>query len=906
MPTLPPPLDTLPDDAQARVTSLLTEMRLPAGFVLFRAGDAGDGCYLIDSGEVRLEIDHPEVDSDAVLQVLGAGAILGELSLLDRQPRSASAIADSAVVARWLPLRALEALMDADPALGLQLVSALGRGAATKVREANARLSEHLFSGHADQEINQLMVRAEAAHRTILAWPDDRIDTLLGSIADAIANEAESLAQQTVEETGLGNVPDKTVKNRVASVGVLQSLLGEVGFGALTTHEKKQVTELAHPVGVIAGLVPMTNPVATAVFKTLIAIKGRNAIVLSFHRRAKDVGERAGVLMQRALAAAGAPVELVQWIRQRSSRRKSVALMAHPSVRLVLATGGGEMVRAAYSSGTPAIGVGPGNSPIVICEDANLDDAAKGVIESKSFDNGLICASESNLIAVASIQEAFVARLVAHGAAVLTASESDALLPRIVDPKSGGFVAKAIGQSAGRIAQAGGIAREAPIRLLVVPTAEPLQGNPLAGEKMMPMVSLFTVPDAAAGIDLARRLLEHQGTGHTCAIWTANDAHIEAFARQMPASRIFANSACVQGCMGVTAGLTPSFTLGCGTFGGNSTTDAVGYRNLVNVKRLARGWKAPEKPELPETPPVPQVVLVTGTSSGFGHALVHLLAERGHRVWAGMRDVGGRNARVADAMRNWAETHGKALRVVELDVLDSASVETGVATLLGAEGHLDVAVNNAGVMPVGISEAFSIGEFQRMLETNVVGCLRVNQAVLPSMRARRSGLLIQVSSIAGRLTTPFFSLYCASKYAAEAMAEGLRYELAPFGIDSVIVEPGPFATGLFDQAPRPSRTEVTAAYGRVAGSVDEVARLFEARVFGADPEGTDPAHVVRAIASLIERPSDERPLRTCLGIDLGVRELNAATEPFRKAGLAALGAAAFDGPRAAAEAGRAP
>ncbi len=195
-------------------------------------------------------------------------------------------------------------------------------------------------------------------------------------------------------------MPDKTCKNVMASMGVYRSLVGRPASGLLNTDEARKVSEIASPVGIVVGLVPATNPAATAIFKALIAIKGRNALILSFPRSYRDVGPKVGSIIQEALRSSGTPVDLVQWIKRGHSRKKTEILMRHPEVSLVLATGGASMVRAAYASGTPTIGVGPGNAPTLICADADLDYAAESVVLSKSFDNGLVCGSENNLVVV--------------------------------------------------------------------------------------------------------------------------------------------------------------------------------------------------------------------------------------------------------------------------------------------------------------------------------------------------------------------------------------------------------------------------------------------------------------------------------------------------------------------------
>jgi acyl-CoA reductase-like NAD-dependent aldehyde dehydrogenase len=331
----------------------------------------------------------------------------------------------------------------------------------------------------------------------------------------------------------------------------------------------------------------VTNPVPTIVFKTLIALKGRNALILSCHRNSLDVGSQAVSIINDVLERHEAPRDLVQSIRQRSSRQKTMMFMNHPGVSLILATGGTSMVKAAYSSGTPAIGVGSGNAPVLICGDADLSAAAKAIIQSKSFDNGVICGSENNLVVVASAYDDFVKTLDAEGAAVVTADEKNRLTAQIIDPDTSGLKKSIIGKSAQFIAGTAGIRRDKDIRLLVVPIRKQELQSVYGHEKLLPVLSLYMVKDEVEGIQACKQILSNQGRGHTAIIYTQDQELMKLFGREVEASRILVNTPASQGCIGIGNGLTPSFTLGCGTFGGNSTTDNISYTHLLNIKRLA-------------------------------------------------------------------------------------------------------------------------------------------------------------------------------------------------------------------------------------------------------------------------------------------------------------------------------
>ncbi len=439
----------------------------------------------------------------------------------------------------------------------------------------------------ADSLIDALVDRAHAAHREIEHWSEERIDALLHALSAIVAEHAHALAVAAVAETGMGNVRDKTLKNRIASSGTWTQLAGQVGRGEIGYDSERQVAEIASPVGVIFGLVPATHPVATFIFKVLIAVKGRNAIILSPSRRARQVSQRTGRLVQQALLSAGAPADLVQWLGDDGSRETSVALMSHKRVGLVLATGGPAMVEAAYRSGTPAIGVGPGNAPALIGADADLAHVARSVILSKSFDNGLICGAENHLVVEAAARERLIGELMQHGAAVLTQAESARFRDSAVSHDTQRLMPRVVGRDAAALAKLAHIERSYAIQLLVVPADSVDATNYLAAEKLAPVLSLFTVTDCDEGMDVCRALLEIDGAGHTAVIHT-HDPHLSRrFAAEIPASRILVNSPAAQGLLGATTGLTSSFMLGCGTWGRTSTTNSITYRDLLNIKRVA-------------------------------------------------------------------------------------------------------------------------------------------------------------------------------------------------------------------------------------------------------------------------------------------------------------------------------
>jgi acetaldehyde dehydrogenase/alcohol dehydrogenase len=564
----------------------LERRRYASGERIMAQGTGGTECYLITEGEVRLEVERPDFDSDGVIAYLGPGMLCGEFSLLDGRPRSASAYAHTEVVALALSEAGLGRLCRDDPPTGLAVLRALGQDAAAKARETRRHLEEYVFAADIDPAVDAVVARAAAAQTVLAGWPEARVEALLDGIAQAVADQAEELAAATVAETGIGNIADKTFKNRFASLEVNRTLQGRPGIGPRPPDDRG-VTEIASPVGVVLGLIPMTNPVATLVFKTLICVKARNALIVSHHPAAVGVGARTVELIGAVLAERGAPAALLQSV-ERASRTRTAMFMRHPQVSLILATGGTAMVRAAYSSGTPAIGVGSGNVPALVCADADPVVAAAAVVQSKVFDHGIICGSEDNLVVDAAVGAPFLAALEEAGAAVCSPEEAERVAAHAFDPGDGHLRREALGQSAQAIAEAAGVRRDRPIRVLVLPLALDQVDGPLGREKLAPLLSLFSVGGTEQGVEVCQRLLANQGAGHTAVIHTGDEALQQRFAEEIPASRILVNGPATQGCIGVGNGLTPSLTLGCGTFGGNSTTDNVTYTNLLNVKRLAR------------------------------------------------------------------------------------------------------------------------------------------------------------------------------------------------------------------------------------------------------------------------------------------------------------------------------
>ncbi len=572
-----------------QVELFLQPVSFPKGSRIMREGDPGDGAYVIDTGEIRVEARTQSGALEHELCYLGPGELLGEFSLLDGQPRSASAFAHTDVQARWFSRDDFERLARENPAVSNALLLAFSRGLTHKIRRENALMTDYLIADEPDLEANRMVTQAVAAQKSFVSWPEERVDALLKDVADTVAAHAAELAEANVADTGIGVTADKVVKIQFSCGDVLRSLLNQKAAGILREIGPTRVVEIASSVGVIFGVIPVTNPVSTIVFKTLIALKSRNALIYSCHRDAIHVGNMTGALIQSALACHAAPADLVQWVTNRTDRRKTAAFMKHPQVGLILATGGPSIVEAAYKSGKPAIGVGAGNAPVWVCADADLAAAASAVLRSKTFDNGIICGSENNLVVDESVRAAFVQELEAQGATLLTPDEIHRFTPQAFDLAHPAVNRAFIGKSAAYIAQKTGLRRATPPRLIVVPAETADIRGPYGSEKLAPILSLFTVKGEEQAIALCRRILEHQGIGHTAIIHTRSEILARRFGDEIPTSRILLNAPGAQGCIGLGTGLTPSLTLGCGTFGGNSTTDNVTFTHLLNVKRLALG-----------------------------------------------------------------------------------------------------------------------------------------------------------------------------------------------------------------------------------------------------------------------------------------------------------------------------
>ncbi|KON90343.1 hypothetical protein AF332_16690 [Sporosarcina globispora] len=439
------------------------------------------------------------------------------------------------------------------------------------------------------QEMRDAVKRAKEAQLEYMAFTQEQVDEIVKNAADAAYAKSLYLAQMAVEETGMGIVEHKKIKNEVGSKAVYESIKDEKTVGIIREDRVNKVTEIAYPYGVVAGIIPTTNPTSTAIFKALISLKTRNAIVVSPHPRAVKCTVEALKIVNEAAIQAGAPEGLIGWI-SKPSMGATNELMKHRDISLILATGGGGLVRAAYSSGKPAYGVGPGNVPCYIEKTAKVAQSVKMIIDSKSFDNGTICATEQSIVADRNIKEMAMRELKNNGAYILNSDEK-AALEKIISPSPGKLNPDIVGQSAVKIAAMAGIQVPNDTRVLIAEETKVGKDIPFSIEKLSPIFAFYTAESYQDAKEICLQLLNLGGRGHSLSLHTNDDAVAKDFALEMPVSRILVNTLSSIGAVGATTGLMPSLTLGCGSFGGNITSDNVTARHLINTKRMAYGTK---------------------------------------------------------------------------------------------------------------------------------------------------------------------------------------------------------------------------------------------------------------------------------------------------------------------------
>jgi acetaldehyde dehydrogenase (acetylating) len=432
----------------------------------------------------------------------------------------------------------------------------------------------------------RMLARAARQAQPLLAeLTQEQIDAIVTAMAQAVTPHAEALARMAVDETGYGVVADKVQKNLFASQQVYDFIRPMKTVGVVNRIDDKKIIEIAEPFGVVAAIVPTTNPTSTAIYKVLIAIKARCAIVISPHPSAARCITRAVEIMAEAAARAGAPHGSIGWMTT-VTLEGTQELMKQREVAVILATGGMGLVRAAYSAGKPAYGVGPGNAPCYIERTADLRKAASDILLGKSFDNGLLCSSPNSVVVDEPVAEEARRQFQAQGGHFLNAGEIDALARVLITPQRLPNPAL-VGKSAMVIAQKVGITVPEGTRALIAPLSGVGRDFPLSIEKLCPVLSWYVVRDWREGCERCIEILRYGGMGHTMSVHSQNDEVILQFGLKKPAFRICVNTPTTHGSIGLTTGLDPAMTLGCGGWGGNITSDNISPKHLLNIKRLA-------------------------------------------------------------------------------------------------------------------------------------------------------------------------------------------------------------------------------------------------------------------------------------------------------------------------------
>jgi acetaldehyde dehydrogenase (acetylating) len=437
------------------------------------------------------------------------------------------------------------------------------------------------------QEARTLCRRAATAGKQLAEFSQQQLDTIVEAVAKAFSEAAVELAALAAQETGFGNTDDKVIKNRFASLAVAERIRGMKTVGVLRTDDREKIWEVGVPVGLIAAIVPSTNPTSTVCYKALIALKSGNAIVFSPHPKALECTLRAAKIVAQAAEKAGAPAGCVSCLTF-GSLAGCQELMAAPEVRLILATGGPGMVRAAYSSGKPAIGVGAGNGPAYIHGSADVRHALECILKSKSFDNGTVCASEQSIIVEKGMEERV--RNTAKGMGFYFMDEQQAEhLAKLLFRPNGSLNPEIVGRPAMELARKAGFSVPSGTKVLVAREEEAGPTRPYSMEKLCPVLAFYVMDSEDAVLDKVVEVLQHEGAGHTFAIHAEDQAVIRRFALRVPVSRLLVNTPAALGGIGASTNLFPALTLGCGAVGGSASSNNIGPMDLINIRRVAWG-----------------------------------------------------------------------------------------------------------------------------------------------------------------------------------------------------------------------------------------------------------------------------------------------------------------------------
>jgi len=474
------------------------------------------------------------------------------------------------------------------------------------------------------QQAREKVARAYAAFQKYRLFSQQQIDAVVEAMAEAGRANARRLAEMAVQETGYGNVKDKIAKNLLNADLLARTIRGMKTVGVLRQIPEDKIIEIGVPCGVVAAIVPCTNPTSTVIYKALIALKAGNTIVFSPHPRAVRCTLETAELLYRAALSAGAPEDVIQCL-EKPTLEATQAVMRHEHTAVILATGGHGMVRAAYSSGKPAFGVGPGNVPALVDTSFPVTEAVAAIVEGKAFDYGTVCSSEQTLVAEQSLREPVLAALRAQKAFLCNDTQKEALARVLVRPNLQ-INPDCVGQAPAKLARMAGFEVPPETSILAVELPGVGKEHPLSVEKLSPVLALRFVKDFAEALDTCEAVLRFGGLGHTCVIWSKDEARIQQFGQRMPAFRVLVNTPGPHGSVGITTKLMPSMTLGCGAMGGSSTGDNVGPQHLINIKRVA--WKVREAAEALPLPPYSEAAVEAPPLAALDRAAIAAAVEQ--------------------------------------------------------------------------------------------------------------------------------------------------------------------------------------------------------------------------------------------------------------------------------------
>ena len=506
-------------------------------------------------------------------------------------------------------------------------------------------LTEEEKKQNAQKLVDDIITKSEAAFEQLRYYSQEQVDKICQAMALAAEEHHMDLAIDAAEETGRGVAEDKAIKNIYASEYIWNNIRHDKTVGIIEDNDENQTITIADPLGIIAGIVPVTNPTSTTIFKSIISAKTRNTIIFSFHRQAMKSSIKTAKILQEAAEKAGAPKNMIQWLPE-SSRENTSALLQHPKTATILATGGPSLVKAAYSSGNPALGVGPGNGPAYIEKTANIERSVYDIVLSKTFDNGMICATENSVVVDEEIYDKVKEEFQKWNCYFLKPNEIDKFTEGFIDPKRHQVRGPIAGRSANAIADMCGIKVPENTKVIIAEYEGVGDKYPLSAEKLSPVLTMYKATSHENAFDICAQLLHYGGEGHTAAIHTLDDDLATKYGLEMRASRIIVNSPSGIGGIGnIYNNMTPSLTLGTGSYGGNSISHNVTDWDLLNIKTIAkrrenRQWvKIPPKvyfqrnslKELQDIPNINRAFIVTGpgmSKRGYVQRVIDQLRQR--------------------------------------------------------------------------------------------------------------------------------------------------------------------------------------------------------------------------------------------------------------------------------------